>query len=214
MKYYHILPSLIVASISAVSSEDVNTTWTNSEAGNLTVIFSDDRINLGSIQIDQVLDSLYDKCSEGGMCDTGDITLPGELLSGGDVESVTATIRPSGNYHTWIRNGLLEAVRAAVTRAADCSNVTHEDRCPDARSYCPDNTITHHQCIVPRFWGVSYQQGDADDAPQSLNANVQVKYGDNGFCKTFTIIGAGVAGAIGIGPISGIFTVSTLLCQT
>lgn len=77
------------------------------------------------------------------MCDTGDISLDGQLIAAGngEVDDITVTIHPSGSYPTWIHNGLLDALRGAVKAVADCKDVTHKSDCPNPAVYCPSESI-------------------------------------------------------------------------
>ena len=102
---------------------------------------SDQTIKLGTIATSQIIDSLYAACSDNGPCDTSAIEIKGQLIDAGrdgNVDDETLTINPSGDYPTWIHNGLLETLKAAIQVVAVCEDVTHESGCPySPMAYCP-----------------------------------------------------------------------------
>jgi hypothetical protein len=84
-------------------------------------------------------------CSTQGLCETNAVDITGYQLVdaglGGSVYDETLTITPNGAYPTWIHNGLLEALNAAVGAAAQCSQVTNTPTCPNPESYCPGKCV-------------------------------------------------------------------------
>jgi hypothetical protein len=87
------------------------------------------------------MDNLASACATTGLCDTNSIDITGYQLVngglGGEVDDETVTLTPNGAYPSWIHNGLLDALRAAVKAAATCSDVTNTPVCPNPAVYCP-----------------------------------------------------------------------------
>lgn len=105
---------------------------------------SDQKIKLGTISIDNIINQLASACSTQGQCDTSPLTIDGQLIApglGGSVDDETLTINPSGDYPTWIHNGLIDALSAAVKAVANCSDVTQTSTCPNPMSYCPSEFL-------------------------------------------------------------------------
>ncbi|KAI1175011.1 hypothetical protein F4777DRAFT_579458 [Nemania sp. FL0916] len=191
--------------------------WVSNEDGNLIVSFSDTLVPLGTVSVDNAFDALNKACSEEGTCDTNDVPISGQFIDGGmegKVEDITVTITPNGAYPTWIHNGLLDTLYAAVKAVAQCEDVTRTTYCPgNPMSYCPDQEITVNECKVPAYWSINYQAKDAANAaPPNIGTKVAYAVDSNGFCSTFTTIGNAVAGAVN-GAAGGVFTLLGLACK-
>lgn len=107
-------------------------------------LVSDQTIKLGTISIDAIVGELYDVCSTQGQCDTSPFDLKGQFIApglGGSVKSATLTVNPSGSYPTWIHNGLLDAIGAAVKAVAKCEKITRTSTCPNPMAYCPSKFL-------------------------------------------------------------------------
>ena len=100
---------------------------------------SDQTVELGDIAIDKIIDELAKACSTQGQCDTSSIEIKGSWIpqGWGDTVGETLTVNPSGSYPTWIHNGLIDALHAAVKEIATCKDVTHQSPCPNPMAYCP-----------------------------------------------------------------------------
>lgn len=106
---------------------------------------SDETIKLGTISIDEIITSLAAACSTQGQCDTSPIEIKGQLVEpglGGSVDGETLTINPSGSYPTWIHNGLIESLSAAVKAIAKCEDVRNTPTCPNPIAYCPGKSLS------------------------------------------------------------------------
>lgn len=106
---------------------------------------SDQTIKLGTIKISEIIDSLYRACKDEGQCDTSAIDIKGQLIEAGAegrVDDETLTINPSGSYPTWIHNGLLETLNAAVQAVATCEDVTQWSGCASVMAYCPRKSLS------------------------------------------------------------------------
>lgn len=175
---------------------------------------SDETIQIGTVTIDDIVGQLGDACATTGQCDTSTRTLDGQLIAAGrgsSVEDITVSIDPSGAYPVWIRNGLIDILKATVKEVAKCEDITNTPTCPNPAVFCPAEPFTVNECTVPKYWGVNYQ-ADADAAPPFIGADLDMKINDSGFCETFTTIGSAVAGAVsGVG--GGIFSLASLACK-
>lgn len=103
-------------------------------------------VKIGTVKIDEIFEKLGEVCHESGQCETNDITIDGQLIQagrGGDVSDITVTLGPDGEYPTWIRNGLLDSLKAAVLSMAKCEDVTNIDDCSyaSAMAYCPRKSL-------------------------------------------------------------------------
>ncbi|KAL4732971.1 hypothetical protein BDV11DRAFT_214583 [Aspergillus similis] len=184
--------------------------------GNIRLTFSDETINIGTIKIGDITDKLNKVCSTQGQCDTNPFTLNGQLVEpglGGSVNNLILTVNPSGAYPTWIHNGLIDTLYAAVTTLADCYEVTNTPTCPSPMTYCPSKPFTVTECKVPQYWGINYQDPDESNAaPPFIGADMQIVVDGGGFCqKMLTAMGA-VASAVN-GAAGGIFTLLSLACK-
>lgn len=107
-------------------------------------LVSDQTIKLGTISIDAIVGQLAAVCSTQGQCDTSPFQLTGQLIAaglGGTVEDETLTVNPSGSYPTWIHNGLIDALGAAVKAVAKCEQVTQTSACANPMAYCPRESL-------------------------------------------------------------------------
>lgn len=94
-------------------------------------------MTLGTIKIDDVAGKLAEACHESGQCETNDIEMDGQIISTDTVNNIKLTLGPDGAYPTWIRNGLLDALFAAVKEIAKCEDTTHKPTCPNPMVFCP-----------------------------------------------------------------------------
>ncbi|MCJ1311382.1 hypothetical protein MMC25_005053 [Agyrium rufum] len=190
--------------------------WQNDPKGNVIVGFSDDTINLGSITIDDIMGSMYTACGSYGTCDTNPTTMTGEIItSKGNLDGETITLNPSGDYPTWLNNGILQALQAGITAAATSANMSYEVPCASYESYCPQTVDTQLQYTVPAYWSIIYQDAnDCSAAPPfvTLGLTQSVDTGA-GLCSDFITIGGAVAGAIN-GVAGGIFSLIGLACPS
>lgn len=86
---------------------------------------------------------LGNACHTTGLCDTSPLTISGTIedegYSGSSDEVLTLT--PSGDYPSWIHNGLMDSLSAAINAAQNCSSYTHQDNCGYSAYYCPCKSI-------------------------------------------------------------------------
>lgn len=159
---------------------------------------------------------LYDVCHEAGQCETQPQTFDGWWQAdgpNGDMGPITVTMDPSGAYPTWIRNGLVDALRAAVAAGARCGDSTNVQLCQGGDKGCQPVRTVAHQCEVPAYWGINYQAPSAADAaPPNIGVDVSMELVDSGVCDDIMSDLGAVAGAID-GVAGGIFSLLSLACQ-
>ncbi|KAL1959284.1 hypothetical protein VTO42DRAFT_2471 [Malbranchea cinnamomea] len=184
--------------------------------GNLNVIFSDDVVNIGTVTIDSIKERLTDVCSTKGQCFSNAFELEGQIHEpglGGKTQTISVIVKPEGEYPTWIRNGLLDALIASVKAVIKCREVTTTPTCANPMAYCPSRPFTTTQCEVPRFWGVNYQHPDeAHAAPPNMSVELDMKVDHGGFCEDLTTAASAVGGAVS-GVAGGIFQLIGLACK-
>lgn len=103
-------------------------------------VVSKKTVNLGTIAIDKVFDALADACHPGvnnGVCETSDVKLEGQIVSKDSAVNIELTLGPEGDYPTWVRNGLLDALRAGVGEVAKCEDTISDPPCPNPMVFCP-----------------------------------------------------------------------------
>ncbi|KAI1359127.1 hypothetical protein F5Y08DRAFT_344973 [Xylaria arbuscula] len=191
--------------------------WVNDANGQLIMTFSDEKTNMGTVSVQDIMDILNGACSETGNCDTNEGDVDGQIIDGGrggEVLDITVTVTPGGAFPTWIHNGLLETLHAALDAAAECEEVTHTDDCVGTGlAYCPEHKITVNQCKLPKYFAVNYQAEDASNAaPPFIEAKLGLEVESNGFCAAFATIGGAIAGAVN-GAAGGVFSLIGLACQ-
>ena len=153
--------AIIFASVSAIPFKAAKRDFINDENGNLkitcksnsTVLWSniwttsnspksvsDQKIKLGTITMDEIVDEIAKACHTEGQCDTSPIDIKGYEIRQdlrGDAFPEILTVNPSGSYPTWIHNGLIDALRVAVKAMAECHDVTIQPMCLVPLSFCP-----------------------------------------------------------------------------
>ncbi|KAF1943690.1 hypothetical protein EJ02DRAFT_421116 [Clathrospora elynae] len=188
-------------------------TW--DKGGNIKLTFSNEDVDIGGLSSDEIIGAVAPICHESGQCETNDVKLNTFIYSANTANTLEVTIGPDGSYPTWIRNGLLDTLAAAVRTMAKCENGTYTDRCrgTNAMAYCPDTEVPYTNCKVPKYWGINYQSADSvNAAPPNLGMDIESKEGGDGLCQgMLTGLGA-VAGAVhGVG--GGVFTLLSFLCK-
>ncbi|KAF2245815.1 hypothetical protein BU26DRAFT_488467 [Trematosphaeria pertusa] len=214
MQYQTLALAALLACATALPSLQKRDQQTWDENGNLKLTFSKDTVMLGDVTIDDIFAKLGEVCHESGQCETNDIELDGIIWSSNDQTEIKVTLGPDGEYPTWIRNGLLDGLKAAVQTVAKCEETTYHNSCGFSPYYCPAKDSKHMQCEVPKYWGINFQaKGEENAAPPNLATNMKVeRVGASPLCEDIlTGLGA-VAGAVhGVG--GGIFTLLTFACQ-
>ncbi|KAF2646751.1 hypothetical protein P280DRAFT_18239 [Massarina eburnea CBS 473.64] len=198
---------LATASASAIPSSALTKRdeVTFEKSNNLKLTFSKDTVQLGTESIDDIFAKLDDACHTTGQCETNDISVKSQFLTKDSVSDISITLGPAGAYPTWIRNGLIDALKAAVKEIAKCSDVTHTDNCGFSATFCPGKTTTKNQCEVPAFWGINYQvASEANASPPWLSTDVKVeKKGAGAVCTDALKAMGGAAGVAAASPVGG-----------
>jgi len=103
------LPNHIAATNRLVRREN----QVSADIGNLKLTFSNETITITETTTDEIIEKIAEACFIEGQCKPPTIAFH-------NIE-----IRPSGNYPTWIRNGLIDALRAGVKTVATCTEETN-----------------------------------------------------------------------------------------
>lgn len=166
--------------------------------------------------LDTIFGAVAPICHESGQCETNDIELHAQFFKSESVENLDITIGPDGEYPTWIRNGLVDVLHAAVASIAKCESGTYTNQCfgSSAMAYCPRKKTKYTNCEVPKYWGINYQAPDAANAaPPNIGLNINVeKSGDGGVCEDAMSVLGTVAGAVN-GYAGGVFSLLSFACQ-
>ncbi|ORY08484.1 hypothetical protein BCR34DRAFT_11899 [Clohesyomyces aquaticus] len=183
--------------------------------GNIKLTFSEEKVKLGDVSLDEMFKRMQSVCHESGNCETNDITFDGWYMAPGNnapMGPIVVTMAPSGSYPTWIRNGLVDSLQAAVKAVAKCGTVHNTQLCQGGDKGCSPVKSEAFQCEVPKYWGINYQSPDVvNAAPPFMGADVKMDPADGSGCQdALDAIGA-IAGAIhGVG--GGLFTLPKLSC--
>lgn len=100
---------------------------------------SKETVKIGDVKLDDMFAKLAGVCHESGQCETNEIDFSGwwiEAGNNGDMEPITVKMGPSGSYPTWIRNGLVDTLKAAVMAGAKCGDVTNTQLCMGGDKGC------------------------------------------------------------------------------
>jgi hypothetical protein len=92
----------------------------NNLKGNVKLVFSDEMIKIGSVQIREIIHELPIACSTSGMCNTSPLTFKGRYVTGKVGTGLEVKVKPSRAYKTWIHNGLIDMLEAAVKKISQC----------------------------------------------------------------------------------------------
>ena len=97
-------------------------------------------ITIGTIELDEIFQSLRNACHPTGNCETNDIILKGQLIGEGTtttVDNVELTLSPHGSYRESHRSSLLDLMESAVRQVAKCEEYSHKTPCPNPMVFCP-----------------------------------------------------------------------------
>ena len=88
------------------------TVWKSPDGGNTAVRFGDGKVYVGGCDPSSVIATVYDNCYGEGFCNSASWSMQ---CVQSDAASHTVTITaPEGQYQPWIKNGLVEAIQAAL----------------------------------------------------------------------------------------------------
>lgn len=161
---------------------------------------SRETVQIGTVTTDEIIGTVAPICHESGQCETNPLEMKSQLFTSESVTNLIITISPDGEYPTWIRNGLLDALGAAAKTVAKCEDGTYTNTCPGvtAMAYCPRRKTQFTNCEVPKYWGINYQHPSVGNAaPPNLGFNINVvEEGKEDLCENvMTGLGA-VAGKL------------------
>lgn len=106
------LTSALHLPLKRFSSSDGPTIWKSPDGGNTAVRFGDAKVYVGDCKPSDVLASVSDNCYDEGFCNSASWSMQ---CVQGDAASHTITLTaPEGQFQPWIKNGLVEALQAAL----------------------------------------------------------------------------------------------------
>ena len=179
---------------------------------------SDTTVSIGTLSVSDVLGTLSAACGSSGLCELTPSAVQSKYLTSETTYQVDdIQLTPGGDYQVWIRDGLLEALTAAIEAVAVCTKHTFYPNCSGSKGLgnCPCESSTLPwiltrwywpicladpeeltKCVVPQFWGITAQSAtQTNDAPSYMNVGItSANEVGTGFCSTFMTIGGAIAG--------------------
>ncbi|KAF2498238.1 hypothetical protein BU16DRAFT_570799 [Lophium mytilinum] len=217
LSQYIALATIAASSVYAlpnIANRDNTGVWDPN--GNIKLTFSHDTVKLGDVDINAMFDALTGACHESGQCDTSPLTFDGWWQASGlngEMGPIVVTMDPSGAYPTWIRNGLVDTLRAAVLAAANCGNSVNTQGCGGDEKGCQLTKTTAWQCEIPKYVGINFQDPKAANAaPPNIGADITMELVDSDICAQILGGMGAVAGAVS-GYAGGIFSLLSLACN-
>lgn len=213
------LLTLVALAASAVNASPLITKRDTREwdpKGNLKLTFSKETVKIGDVSLDEMTTKLFDVCHTTGLCETNEIEYKGRyFVQGiGKNEDITVKLGPHGSYPTWIRNGLVDTLKAAVMAGAKCEEVTNyqANQCFGNRGECTFDKATGVMCEVPKFWGVTWAHFDEHNAaPPFISVDVEMESSSKQVCEDMMTMIKEIAGAVN-GVAGGFATLLSLTC--
>ena len=100
------------ASIPVKRADPAPTVWTSPDGGNTKVRFGDGKVYVGSCSPKDVLNTVYENCYAEGFCNSASWSM--QCVQGDDASHTITITAPEGQYQSWIRNGLVDAMQSAI----------------------------------------------------------------------------------------------------
>lgn len=100
------------ASLPAKRADPGPTVWTSPNGGNTNVRFGDGKVYVGGCSPKSVIDTVYDNCYGEGFCNSASWSM--QCVQGDDATHTITITAPEGQYQPWIKNGLVQAMQAAL----------------------------------------------------------------------------------------------------
>jgi hypothetical protein len=100
------------ASLPAKRADPGPTVWSSPDGGNTNVRFGDGLVYIGDCSPKSVIDTLYDNCYSEGFCNSASWSM--QCVQGDRTTHTVTITAPEGQYQPWIKNGLVEALQAAI----------------------------------------------------------------------------------------------------
>ncbi|KAF2998251.1 hypothetical protein E8E13_006168 [Curvularia kusanoi] len=186
--------------------------WTSPDGkGNTKVRFGDEKVYVGACDPKNVvIKSVYDNCYDEGFCNSASWSLQCEQ-SDAATHTITLTA-PEGQYQPWIKNGLVEAIQAALGTDGVVETKTINAMSGGGCVGCPwkATPITVH--YMPSTIGISHLNDGKVPDVITLNIVNEDDKADGGLCEILTGLGGSIAGSIN-GVAGGIFGVASLACK-
>lgn len=170
---------------------------------------------MGDLEIDEMFDKFLDVCHDSSMCETTDIEFDSWWMEPGmdaNFGPIKVIMGPHGLYPTWIRNGLVYTLKAALKAGARCGEVTNWQTCHGGDKGCHSKSrlqviylgnremvdtkspviltviavesFKSYQCEIPKFWGISYHDAnEGNAAPPGLSTDIRTKPANSELCR-------------------------------
>jgi hypothetical protein len=90
---------------------------------------SKNSVKVGDLTLDMIMGDMGAACHGEGNCETTDIEKKSILWGKDSQKEWKVTLSPTGTYVSWIRNGLLDALGAAVKEVVKCESGTYTNKC-------------------------------------------------------------------------------------
>ncbi|KAF1349208.1 hypothetical protein EJ07DRAFT_184753 [Lizonia empirigonia] len=207
----HLLSTLLFTTLTTAISLPAKrddpgpTVWKSPNGGNTNVRFGDGKVYVGGCTPKDVIATVYDNCYDEGFCNSASWSM--QCIEGDSTTHTITLTAPEGQYQPWIKNGLVEAMQAAL----DTKGVT-ESKSITAMSGggWTGKRITVY--YMPSTIGISHLNNGAVPDVITLNIVNEDSKDDGGMCEILTGIGGAVAGSVK-GVAGGIFSLAGLACK-
>ncbi|KAH7401296.1 hypothetical protein BKA66DRAFT_436449 [Pyrenochaeta sp. MPI-SDFR-AT-0127] len=184
--------------------------WKSPNGGNTQVRFGDDKVYVGGCEPKSIINSVYDNCYGEGFCNPKSWTM--QCIQGDRATHTITITAPEGQYQPWIKNGLVEAMNAAIA----VEGIVNKERitamsgggCVGCPWYSKNIDVYH----MPGTIGISHlNEGTVPDVI-TLNIVNNDEAEAGGLCEILTGIGSGVAGSVN-GAAGGLFQLGSVACK-
>ncbi|KAF2732755.1 hypothetical protein EJ04DRAFT_565737 [Polyplosphaeria fusca] len=195
----------------AIKRDDAGpTVWKSPDGGNTQVRFGDGKVYIGACTPQDIINTVYDNCYDEGFCNSESWTV--QCTEDDDTTHTITITAPEGQYQPWIKNGLVEAIQAAI----GTSGVTDEQSTVAMSGGgcvgCPWTGTDINVYHMPATLGVAHDNDGSVPDVITLNIVNNDDSDGEGLCEILTGIGAGIAGAVN-GAAGGIFTLASVACK-
>ncbi|KAF2122602.1 hypothetical protein BDV96DRAFT_2665 [Lophiotrema nucula] len=186
------------------------TVWKSPDGGNTEARFGDGKVYVGSCTPQDVINTLYDNCYGEGFCNSDSWTM--QCTESDDATHTITITAPEGQYQPWIKNGLVEALSAAIGTDGVTSS---EQITAMSGGGCVGCTWTGTEITVytmPSTLGISHLNDGSVPDVITLNIKNNDEGDDEGMCEILTGIGGALAGAVN-GAAGGVFGLASVACK-
>ena len=195
----------------AARAENWPTVWKSPDGkGETTVRFSDESVYVGGCTPESIIATVGENCFEDGFCNPEEWTMQ---CVQGDAASHTITMKaPEGQYQSWIRNGLVDAMQAAIKTDKVTSSERINAMSGGGCVGCPWTSKPITVYNMPSYIGIAHaNEGQIPDVITLTITNNDAE-DDAGLCEILTGLGGAIAGSVN-GVAGGIFGVGGVACK-